>query len=45
MNDETKDLILGIFEATLDAQLRAVRRLRHGEPSPSVPRPRRSLPG
>jgi len=43
MNDETKDLILGILEATLDAQLRAVRRLRHGEPSPSVPRPRRSL--
>jgi len=43
MNDETKDLILGIFEATLDAQLRAVRRLRHGEPSPVEPRPRKSL--
>ncbi len=28
MNDETKDLILGVFEASLDAQLRAVRRLR-----------------
>jgi len=23
MNDETKDLILGIFEATLDAQLQS----------------------
>jgi hypothetical protein len=33
MNDETKDLILGVFEASLDAQLRAVRRLRHGEPA------------
>lgn len=43
MNDETKNLILGIFEASLDAQLRAVRRLRHGEPSPVEPRPRKSL--
>jgi HB1, ASXL, restriction endonuclease HTH domain len=33
MNDETKDLILGVFEASLEAQLRAVRRLRQGEPS------------
>lgn len=39
MNDETKDLILGAFEASLDAQLRAVRRLRHGEPS--IPHPPR----
>ena len=31
MNDETKDLILGAFEASLEAQLRAVRRLRQGE--------------
>ena len=31
MNDETKDLILGVFEASLEAQLRAVRRLRQGE--------------
>jgi|ERR1035438_2923534 hypothetical protein len=39
MNDETKDLILGVFEASLEAQLRAVRRLRHGEPAPAqVPR-------
>lgn len=29
MNDETRDLILNVFETSLDAQLRAVRRLRH----------------
>ena len=39
MNDETKDLILGAFEASLDAQLRAVRRLRSG-PAPDKPRPK-----
>lgn len=38
MNDETRDLILGVFEASLEAQLRAVRRLRQGEPSPVEPR-------
>jgi hypothetical protein len=43
MNDETKDLILGVFEASLDAQLRAVRRLRHSEPSAVDPRPRKGL--
>lgn len=43
MNDETKDLMLGVFEASLDAQLRAVRRLRHGKPSPVEPRPRKGL--
>ena len=43
MNDETRDLILGIFEASLEAQLRAVRRLRQGEPDPATPRPRKSL--
>ena len=32
MNYETKDLILSVFEASLEAQLRAVRRLRKGEP-------------
>ena len=32
MNDELKDLVLGVFEASLEAQLRAVRRLRQGEP-------------
>ena len=33
MNDEARDLILGVFEASLDAQLRAVRRLRHPQPT------------
>ena len=43
MNDETKDLILSVFEASLDAQLRAVRRLRQGERAdPETPR-RKSL--
>jgi hypothetical protein len=43
MNDETKDLILSVFEASLEAQLRAVRRLRQGEPGPAEPRRRRGL--
>ena len=42
MNDETKDLILSVFEASLDAQLRAVRRLRHAEPA-AEPRGRKGL--
>ena len=33
MNDDTKDLILNVFEASLEAQLRAVRRLRQGGPT------------
>lgn len=43
MNDETKDLILGVFEASLEAQLRAVRRLRQGEPDAAPLRPRKGL--
>jgi len=43
MNDETKDLILGVFEASLEAQLRAVRRLRQGDPSAVEPRGRKGL--
>ncbi len=43
MDGETKDLILGVFEASLEAQLRAVRRLRQGEDSPSEPRRREGL--
>jgi hypothetical protein len=43
MNDETKDLILSVFEASLEAQLRAVRRLRQGEPAPGGPRSRKGL--
>jgi hypothetical protein len=42
MNDETKDLILSVFEASLEAQLRAVRRLRQGKP-PAQPRPRKGM--
>lgn len=43
MNDATKDLILSVFEASLEAQLRAVRRLRQGESSTVLPRPRKGL--
>src|SRR5271157_25106 len=32
MNDDPKDIILSAFEASLEAQLRAVRRLRQGKP-------------
>jgi hypothetical protein len=30
-DDALTDVLLGVFEASLDAQLRAIRRLRHGE--------------
>lgn len=43
MNDETRDLILSVFEASLDAQLRAVRRLRQGQPQVSAARARKGL--
>jgi len=43
MNDETRDLILNVFEASLEAQLRAVRRLRQGEPASPTPRRREGL--
>ena len=43
MNDEAKDLILSVFEASLDAQLRAVRRLRRGEPASPSPRRHKGL--
>jgi hypothetical protein len=39
MPDDLKDTILSLFEAFLEAQLRAVRRLRQG--SPDTPEPRR----
>jgi hypothetical protein len=42
MNDETKNLILSVFEASLEAQLRAVRRLRQGD-TPTEPRRRTGL--
>jgi hypothetical protein len=39
--EDLKDIILSIFETALDAQLRAVRRLRHGpEPGASRPTPK-----
>ena len=37
-DDPLKEVLLGVFEASLDAQLRAVRRLRHGEPPGAKPR-------
>ena len=43
MNDDTKDLILSAFEASLEAQLRAVRRLRQDDGSPAAPRLNKSL--
>ena len=43
MNDDLKDLILSAFEASLEAQLRAVRRLRQGEPDATAPRRRKDL--
>ena len=42
MPDDLKDSILSIFEVSLDAQLRAVRRLRN--PSPGAAPPRRRAP-
>jgi hypothetical protein len=41
MPDDVRDTILGAIEASLDAQLRAVRRLRHGEPAPAHRGPRK----
>jgi hypothetical protein len=43
MNDDLKNLILSTFEASLEAQLRAVRRLRQGEPDTAAPRRRNGL--
>jgi hypothetical protein len=43
MNDDLKNLILSTFEASLEAQLRAVRRLRQGEPDTAAPRRRKGL--
>jgi len=43
MNDDTKDVILSIFEASLEAQLRAVRRLRQGEQPADKPPRRKDL--
>jgi hypothetical protein len=40
---DLKDVILSVLEAGLDAQLRAVRRLRHGGPPEAAPRRRQGL--
>jgi hypothetical protein len=43
MNNDTRDLILSVFETSLEAQLRAVRRLRQGEMDAPATRPRKGL--
>ena len=42
-DDDLKDLILSTFEASLEAQLRAIRRLRQTPEEPDEPRPRKGL--
>lgn len=39
MNDDIKDIVLSAFEASLEAQLRAIRRLRQGQTEEAQPRP------
>jgi hypothetical protein len=41
MNDDIKDIILSAFEASLEAQIRAIRRLRQGQTEEARPRPKR----
>ena len=43
MAEDLKDTILSIFEAALDGQLRAVRRLRRGPQAPLAPPARKSM--
>lgn len=43
MPDDVKDTILTVVEASLEAQLRAVRRLRRGEPAGARVRRRKGL--
>ena len=43
MNDDVKNLILSVFENSLEAQLRAVRRLRQGEPVSAAPSSRKGM--
>jgi len=43
VEDDLRNLILSLFEASLEAQLRAIRRLRQGPPGASAPvRPKRT---
>jgi hypothetical protein len=39
MNDDIRDVVLSAFEASLEAQLRAIRRLRQGQAEEAQPRP------
>ena len=41
MNDDIKNIILSAFEASLEAQLRAIRRLRQGQTEKAQPRPKK----
>ena len=41
MNDDIKDAVLSVFEASLEAQLRAVRRLRQGQTGEAPSRPKK----
>jgi hypothetical protein len=43
MNDDPKDIILSVFEASLEAQLGAIRRLRQGKAEGAAARPRQGL--
>jgi hypothetical protein len=43
MNEEIKNVIISAFEAALEAQLRAIRRLRQGDVGVAEPRPRKGL--
>ncbi len=43
MSDDLKDSLLSVFEASLEAQLRAVRRLRSGPSEAPAARPRQRL--
>jgi hypothetical protein len=41
MNDDIKDIVLSAFEASLEAQLRAIRRLRQGQTEAAQVRPKK----
>ena len=43
MANDVKDTLLVVFESSLEAQLRAVRRLRRGEPAKGPPTRRKGL--
>ncbi len=43
MNDDLKDIVISAFEASLEAQLRAIRRLRQGKAEGAAARPKKGL--